>query len=147
MYQPEFCCQMSLFSLTFYGAGVSHMDIEKKKSAERIAIKGEAKSKSALNSSNALNSPKSPSEEAPKNPQSPSWGHIESDLKDALNTWSDLTHELANKISPEEKQLQEIKNLLGTLRDKLKEFSEDNGDSLPNNPSASNTDKNNSESK
>jgi hypothetical protein len=55
-----------------------------------------------------------------------SWDHIESDLKDALNTWSDLTQELADKVSPEEEQLSEIKTLLGTLRDKLKEFSEDN---------------------
>jgi hypothetical protein len=122
------------------------MDIEKKKSAERIAIKGEAKSKNALKPTgaadaskpsgavNASTSSKSSSEEVPKTPQNPSWGHIESDLKDALNTWSDLTHELANKISPEEKQLQEIKSLLGTLRDKLKEFSEDNEEAYASNP-------------
>lgn len=55
----------------------------------------------------------------------PSWGHINSDLKNALNTWAELTEELANKMSPEEKQLQEIKGLLGTIKDKLKEFSED----------------------
>lgn len=137
MYQPEFSCQMSFFALTFYGAGVSHMDIEKKKSAERVAIKGEAKSKNELKQelkTEAKNDLKAESNEPPKTPNNPSWSHIESDLKDALNTWSDLTHELANKISPEEKQLQEIKSLLGTLRDKLKEFSEDSSDSLANPP-------------
>lgn len=55
----------------------------------------------------------------------PSWDHINSDLKSALDTWTTLTDQLANKLSPEEEQLREIKNILGTLKDKLKEFNDD----------------------
>lgn len=55
----------------------------------------------------------------------PSWDHINSDLKSALDTWDILTDQLANKVSPEEEQLREIKNILGTLKDKLKEFNDD----------------------
>jgi ElaB/YqjD/DUF883 family membrane-anchored ribosome-binding protein len=60
-----------------------------------------------------------------KDETKPSWDHINSDLKSALDTWTDLTGKLANKLSPEEEQLREIKNILGTLKDKLKEFSDD----------------------
>jgi len=55
----------------------------------------------------------------------PSWDHINSDLKSALDTWEDLTDKMANKLSPEEEQLQEIKSILGSLKDKLKAFEED----------------------
>jgi len=61
----------------------------------------------------------------PESQSKPSWQHINTDLKTALDTWDDLTDKMANKISPEEKQLREIKSILGTLKDKLKEFSED----------------------
>lgn len=54
-----------------------------------------------------------------------SWEHIDSDLKSALNTWSELTDTMANKIPPDEERLRDIKNLLGTLKDQLKEFSDD----------------------
>ncbi|WP_413288226.1 hypothetical protein [Bdellovibrio sp. HCB337] len=53
------------------------------------------------------------------------WNNINSDLKSALDTWTTLTDQLANKISPEEEQLREIKNILGTLKDKLNEFNDD----------------------
>jgi hypothetical protein len=55
----------------------------------------------------------------------PSWDHINSDLKSALDTWSELTDKMANKLSPEEEQLREIKSILGSLKDKLKAFDED----------------------
>lgn len=57
-------------------------------------------------------------------PQKPSWDHINNDLKNALDTWTELTEQLEEELSPEEKQLQEIKALLGTLKDKLQEFNE-----------------------
>lgn len=55
----------------------------------------------------------------------PSWDHINSDLKSALDTWEELTDKMANKLSPEEEQLREIKSILGSLKDKLKAFDED----------------------
>lgn len=55
----------------------------------------------------------------------PSWDHINSDLKSALDTWEELTDKMANKLSPEEEQLREIKSILGSLKDKLKAFEED----------------------
>jgi hypothetical protein len=55
----------------------------------------------------------------------PSWDHINTDLKSALDTWTELTGKMANKLSPEEVQLREIKSILGTLKDKLKAFEDD----------------------
>ncbi|RYE31299.1 MAG: hypothetical protein EOP48_31540 [Sphingobacteriales bacterium] len=52
------------------------------------------------------------------------WNDINKDLKDALETWTVLTEDLTNKLSPEEKQLQEIKTLLSTLKDKLRDFND-----------------------
>lgn len=54
----------------------------------------------------------------------PSWDHINTDLKSALDTWTELTDKMANKLSPEEEQLREIKSILGSLKDKLKAFEE-----------------------
>ena len=50
------------------------------------------------------------------------FGHLNSDLQNALNTWETLTEEMAHKISPEEEQLLEVKRLLGELKNKLKEW-------------------------
>jgi len=55
----------------------------------------------------------------------PSWDHINSDLKSALDTWTELNGKMANKLSPEEEQLREIKSILGSLKDKLKAFEDD----------------------
>ena len=55
----------------------------------------------------------------------PSWDHINTDLKSALDTWTELTDKMANKLSPEEEQLREIKSILGSLKDKLKAFEEE----------------------
>jgi hypothetical protein len=60
-----------------------------------------------------------------KDETKPSWDHINTDLKSALDTWTVLTEKMADKVSPEEEQLREIKIILGTLKDKLKEFSND----------------------
>lgn len=48
--------------------------------------------------------------------------NLNSDLRSALNTWENLTEEMAQKISPEEEQLHEVKRLLGELKNKLKDF-------------------------
>ena len=53
------------------------------------------------------------------------WNHINTDLKSALDTWTELTEQLAHKLSPEEEQLREIKSILGALKDKLNEFNEE----------------------
>jgi hypothetical protein len=59
-----------------------------------------------------------------KSSEKRAWSAINKDLKQALNTWEILSEEMAHKISPEEEQLQEVKRLLGELKDKLKQFSE-----------------------
>jgi chromosome segregation ATPase len=98
------------------------MEIEKKKAAKG-ALKQEPKGDLKEELKDELK--EELKADSQKQPAGRSWDHIESDLKEALNTWSDLTEELADKMSPEEAQLQEIKSLLGTLRDKLKEFSDE----------------------
>lgn len=50
--------------------------------------------------------------------------NLNSDLRSALSTWENLTEEMAQKISPEETQLLEVKRLLGELKSKLKDFEE-----------------------
>lgn len=52
------------------------------------------------------------------------FGNLNSDLQQALSTWDVLTEQMAQKISPEEEQLQEVKRLLGELKAKLSQFSE-----------------------
>ena len=64
-------------------------------------------------------------DKANKDENKHAWEHINTDLKSALDTWSELTDKLANKVSPEEEQLREIKGILGALKDKLKEFNND----------------------
>lgn len=54
----------------------------------------------------------------------PRWSRINSDLKNALDTWTSLTEQTSQKMSPEEEQLREIKRILGALKDKLQEFSD-----------------------
>lgn len=52
------------------------------------------------------------------------FGNLNSELQQALSTWDVLTEQMAHKISPEEKQLHEVKRLLGELKSKLAEFAE-----------------------
>lgn len=54
----------------------------------------------------------------------PLFGHLNSDLQNALNTWENLTEQMADKVSPEEEQLQEVKRLLGELKSKLQDFND-----------------------
>ncbi|MBO9667829.1 MAG: hypothetical protein J7501_13580 [Bdellovibrio sp.] len=60
---------------------------------------------------------------APKEPGRKSlFGNLNSELKQALNTWDVLTETMANKVSPEQEQLREVKKLLGDLKAKLAQF-------------------------
>ncbi|WP_413560685.1 hypothetical protein [Bdellovibrio sp. HCB209] len=54
------------------------------------------------------------------------FGNLNSDLKQALDTWDVLTETMSksNKVSPEQEQLQEVKKLLGDLKAKLAQFEE-----------------------
>lgn len=54
----------------------------------------------------------------------PALRRLNSELKQALDSWETLSEEVENKLSPEEEQLREVKRLLGELKDKLKQFSE-----------------------
>lgn len=74
---------------------------------------------------------KQPEQMAPSAKESPKegsrksmFGNLNSDLQNALNTWDVLTEQMANKVSPEQEQLQEVKKLLGELKSKLAEFGE-----------------------
>lgn len=49
------------------------------------------------------------------------WEFIQSDLQDALSTWSDLEKADLGP-SPEEEQLQKIKSIIGQLKEKLEQF-------------------------
>lgn len=51
------------------------------------------------------------------------WLKIQSDLKQALNTWDELSIQLADKKSPEEEKLEEFKRLLNDVKTKLNELS------------------------
>ncbi|MGE5086632.1 MAG: hypothetical protein ACM3MG_10055 [Bacillota bacterium] len=50
------------------------------------------------------------------------FGNLNSDLKQALNTWDVLTETMADKIPPDQEQLREVKKLLGDLKEKLAQF-------------------------
>ncbi len=52
----------------------------------------------------------------------PTFGRLNQDLKDALNSWETLSEEMTQKVSPEEEQLREVKRLLSELKSKLNEF-------------------------
>ncbi|UXR64987.1 hypothetical protein EZJ49_01825 [Bdellovibrio bacteriovorus] len=71
----------------------------------------------------AQNSPEKPEKREPASKKS-LFGNLNTDLKNALDTWETLTEEMTNKISPEEEQLQEVKRLLGELKSKLNQFDE-----------------------
>lgn len=49
------------------------------------------------------------------------WSFIQSDLQDALNTWSDL-EKTDLGLSPEEEHLQKIKSIISQLKEKLEQF-------------------------
>lgn len=66
-----------------------------------------------------INPPPESKEDASKKP---SWKKVDSELKAALGSWQVLTEQMADKISPDEEQLTEVKRLLSELKDKLKDF-------------------------
>jgi hypothetical protein len=49
------------------------------------------------------------------------WGAMQTDLKSALGSWSDLDQNAQNK-SPEEEQLDKVKTLIENLKQKLNDF-------------------------
>ncbi len=49
------------------------------------------------------------------------WSSLKNELQSAVNDWS-LLSEKMNEISPEEEQIQKVKNLIHDLKAKLKEF-------------------------
>ena len=51
-------------------------------------------------------------------------GGLNSGLREALSSWETLTEEVANKVSPDQEQLLEVKKLLGELKRKLNQFEE-----------------------
>lgn len=57
-------------------------------------------------------------------PRKSLFGNLNTDLKQALNSWETLTEEMTNKISPDEEQLLEVKRLLSELKSKLNQFDE-----------------------
>ncbi|MBX2987010.1 MAG: hypothetical protein KF802_03850 [Bdellovibrionaceae bacterium] len=56
---------------------------------------------------------------------------IQTDLKSALDSWTELSAKAKNRKTPEEEQLEEIRKLLGNLQDKIKHFEEDDGTEGP----------------
>lgn len=73
-----------------------------------------------------------PSTTAPRDEQSPAptekssrrplFGSLNRDLKQALDTWEELTEQMNQRMSPEEEQMREVKRLLGELKSKLSQF-------------------------
>jgi|GEM_PF-3776901 hypothetical protein len=49
-------------------------------------------------------------------------GLLNSDLQNALQSWDNVTEQVAKKVSPEQAQLREVKKILSDLKSKLEEF-------------------------
>lgn len=58
-----------------------------------------------------------------KDSQKPSWGQIQQDLKQALDTWADLSEKYSKQATPEEEKLQEMKKLILEIKSKISELS------------------------
>ena len=56
-----------------------------------------------------------------QNNKSKRWGFIQNDLSKALDTWQEL-EKLETQMSPEEEQFQQIKTIIGQLKEKLEKF-------------------------
>lgn len=85
-----------------------------------------AKASPCSNSEQGAHDPKRPDEKATTKGLSKKglFGNLNSDLKNALNSWDTLTEEMSDKISPDQEQLLEVKRLLGELKSQLDEFIE-----------------------
>ena len=125
MYQPENTCQMEFGSSHWEPLeGIENLVKQKRKEAcieQRMSdgsIEKQQSQKVAPNKETSSDS--APSAAGSKS--RPLFGRLNSDLKEALDTWDTLTEQMATKLSPEEEQLQEVKRLLSELKSKLNEF-------------------------
>ena len=50
------------------------------------------------------------------------FGSLNTELKQALDSWDNLAQEVKTKKSPDEERLQEVKRILGELKSKLDQF-------------------------
>lgn len=63
-------------------------------------------------------SPDRPSDKDPEN----TWLQIQSDLRGALDTWTELSHKSQGKKTTEEKTLEDMRRLLADLKSRMKDF-------------------------
>ena len=54
--------------------------------------------------------------------QNERWQSVQSHLDQALNQWNEITSQMQDELSPDQKRLQEVKQLLTELKVKLEEF-------------------------
>ena len=57
-----------------------------------------------------------------KNPQ---WTHLNNNLKSAAESWDELQNDLESQPSQNDQKMQEIKNLLKELQEKISYFNQD----------------------
>ncbi len=50
------------------------------------------------------------------------WKSLQSHLDEALSQWNEISAQMQGEMSPDEKRLQEVKQLLNQLKVKLEEF-------------------------
>ena len=58
----------------------------------------------------------------PRARQKERWQSLHSHLDQALNQWNEITEQMQDELSPDQKRLQEVKQLLTQLKVKLEEF-------------------------
>lgn len=56
------------------------------------------------------------------------WSRLQDDLKSALDSWTELSHKVKTRKSPEEMQLEDIRRLLGDLQAKIQLFEDAEGE-------------------
>lgn len=59
---------------------------------------------------------------APGAHQKERWQSLQSHLDQALNQWNEITEQMQDELSPDQKRLHEVKQLLTQLKVKLEEF-------------------------
>jgi hypothetical protein len=59
---------------------------------------------------------------APRARQKERWQSLQLHLDQALNQWNEITEQMQDELSPDQKRLQEVKQLLTQLKVKLEEF-------------------------
>lgn len=58
----------------------------------------------------------------PRARQQERWQNLQTHLDQALNQWNEITEQMQDELSPDQKRLQEVKQLLTQLKVKLEEF-------------------------